>query len=203
MQAQHPVSNTEPTVSCSRTFKALSYIVANVAFISLIMTSLLLDSSTVSAQTPGETQLHAVLSATQEVPPVAMPSTAIGVANLTVNPDHTVIAYTLELQGPFTGAPTQAHIHVGPVGVAGPVVFFLCATDSTAPAPAPAGTQPCPGAQGGTLTGTLSADKFVPQEDAGIATFAEAINAVISGNSYINVHTPPMVPVRVGVRSGL
>jgi len=156
--------------------------------ISVIVTSVLLDSSTASAQIPGETQLHTVLSETQEVPPAAEPSNAAGTANLTVNPDQTQIAYTLELQGPFTGAPTQAHIHIGPVGVAGPVVFFLCNADSTVSAPA--GTQPCPAVEGGTLSGTLSAGNLVAQPDGGITTFAEAINAILNGNSYINVHTP-------------
>jgi hypothetical protein len=188
MQYHYPDSNTEPVAASYPTSVGLAGIAVQVAFISVIVTSVLLDSSTASAQIPGETQLHAVLSEIQEVPPVAVPSNAAGTANLTVNPDQTQIAYTLELQGPFTGAPTQAHIHIGPVGVAGPVVFFLCNADPSVSAPA--GTQPCPAAAGGTLSGTLSAGNLVAQQDAGITTFAEAINAILNGNSYINVHTP-------------
>ena len=78
-------------------------------------------------------KLEATLDSAQEVPPVQKPSTATGKAELTLNDTQTEIAYTLELNGPFTGPPTQAHIHVGAVDAAGPVVFFLCASGANVP----------------------------------------------------------------------
>jgi hypothetical protein len=55
----------------------------------------------------------------QEVPP--NPSAALAGVNLVRNPNG-----TMTLTGAFAGlAPTAAHVHLGPVGVNGPVVFAL------------------------------------------------------------------------------
>jgi hypothetical protein len=136
------------------------------------------------AQGTTETQLGVVLSANQEVPPVE--SAAKGMGTVTVSADQTTINYTVSLTGPFTGAPQQAHIHVGPTGATGPVIFFLCSADPVAPASVP----DCPPAAGGEISGTLTAAALVPRPEAGIATFADALVALNRGDAYVNVHTP-------------
>ncbi len=147
----------------------------------------------VSAQSepiaPVDVTLDVVMSANQEAPGVIMvPSDAGGTGTLTINAARTEIAYDLTFTGPFTGEPQQAHIHLAPIGANGPVVFFLCSADPTAPAPAP--IQACPGMMGGTLQGTLTAADFIPRPEAGAAMLPEALEAIISGNAYINLHTP-------------
>jgi hypothetical protein len=139
-----------------------------------------------TAQGATETQLGVVLSANQEVPPVTAPSTAKGVGTVTVSADQTTINYTFTLTRPLTGAPQQAHIHVGPTGVAGPVMFFLCNSDPAAPANVP----DCPPAAGGEISGTLTAAALIPRPEAGIATFADAVAALNRGDAYANFHTP-------------
>jgi hypothetical protein len=144
----------------------------------------------VVAQDATEVQLGVILSASQEVPPVSVATTAQGLGTITVNVDRTVISYTFTLTGPFTDVPLQAHIHAGSPGMSGPILFFLCATDSAVPAAAPVGVQACPDASGGVLSGTLTEAEFIPQPEAGIDTFADAVAALSSGNAYVNIHTP-------------
>jgi methylglyoxal synthase len=137
------------------------------------------------AQTASETTLGVVLSANQEAPPVATPSTAKGAGIVTVSADQSTINYTLTLSGPFSGDPQAAHIHAGATGSPGPVIFFLCSSSATAPE----GVQACPTAEGGELSGTLTEAAFMPQPDAGVATFADAVAALNRGGAYVNVHT--------------
>ena len=141
---------------------------------------LTLTSGRVSAQGM-ETVLSATLSTTQEIPLVETPSGAGGSATVTVSADAAQITYTLDLTGPFSAAPTAAHIHLAPPGETGPVVFFLCATMP----PQGVTTQACPDVNGGSVSGTLTAADL----QAGAMTLAEAVAALLAGNTYINVHT--------------
>ena len=70
----------------------------------------------------------------QEVPPVR--TGASGSVALEIDPGKPGIAYTLVVAGPFTSPITQAHIHVGAIGVVGPIVLFFC-TNLTPPAGVP------------------------------------------------------------------
>jgi hypothetical protein len=71
----------------------------------------------------------------------------------------------------------QAHIHIGPAGTNGPVVVFLYG-------PVAAG--------GGRETGVLSSGTFTEDDFVGPLTdrpFSELVDAMRSGNAYVNVHT--------------
>jgi hypothetical protein len=125
---------------------------------------------------------RATLRGTEEVPPVT--TNASGSAELTISDDLTQVAYTLSYTG--LANVTQAHIHVGAVGVNGPIILFLC-TNLALPAGVPA-PPACPAAAG-TVTGTLTAANLIPNAAAGINTFADAITAILNGNTYTNVHT--------------
>jgi hypothetical protein len=115
--------------------------------------------------------LNASLSGAQEVPPVV--SAATGTATVTVDAARTTISVTLTTQG-FATPVTASHIHFGPAGSNGGILFSLFAAPAVFPA---------------TLTKTLTIVDFTPDVVNGIITFADAVNAILIGNTYINVHT--------------
>ena len=116
------------------------------------------------------TTLNAVLSAAQEVPPKT--STATGTATVTVDAAKTTITVALNTTG-LTGV-TASHIHFGAAGANGGVMFSLFAAPAAFTSP---------------LTKTLTSADFTPVAASGISTFADAVNAILAGNAYINVHT--------------
>ncbi|HXE97060.1 MAG TPA: CHRD domain-containing protein [Dongiaceae bacterium] len=115
--------------------------------------------------------LSAVLNGAQEVPPTA--SAATGTATVTIDAARTTINVTMTTQG-FTVPVTASHIHFGPVGTNGGVLLSLFAAPAVFPA---------------TLTKTLTSADFAPDVAHGIITFADAVNAILAGNTYINIHT--------------
>jgi hypothetical protein len=107
------------------------------------------------------------LTGAQEVSPVA--TTATGSATLLLNAAQTQIGVTLNVSG-LTGI-TAAHLHFGAAGVgAGPIIFNLSAIPFASP-----------------LTMTLSSTDFLA--GGGLVTFSDAINALLSGLLYVNVHS--------------
>ena len=117
------------------------------------------------------TTLNAVLNGAQEVPPTI--SAATGTATVTIDAARTTINVTMTTQG-FTTPVTASHIHFGPAGANGGVLFSLFAAPGVFPA---------------TLTKNLTSADFAPDAVNGIITFADAVNAILNGNTYINVHT--------------
>jgi hypothetical protein len=115
-------------------------------------------------------QLSVVLNGAQEVPPTA--STATGTATVTIDAARTTITVTLTTAGLVDA--TASHIHFGAVGMNGGILFSLFAAPGVFPA---------------TLTKTLTSADFTPDTVNGILTFADAVNAMLIGNTYINVHT--------------
>lgn len=116
----------------------------------------------------GPVSLSAILTGLQEVPPVA--TFATGTMALTFNNEQTSMNIVLEEANIVNVA--AAHIHVAPTGVDGPIIFPIAETYYDVP-----------------LFQTLSASNFTPQAGAGINTFEQAIDAILSGDTYVNVHT--------------
>ena len=114
------------------------------------------------------------LTGSEEVPPVA--STGTGFFTATLDATHTQLAFTETVSGLNFSTITASHIHVGPFGVNGPVILFLFnrATEGTFP---------------GTKSATLTAANLIPRPAQGVNTFADAINKMLTGNAYVNVHT--------------
>jgi hypothetical protein len=108
-----------------------------------------------------------------EVP--ANASQAAGQATFSLSPDGTSLDYRLIVAN--LDNPVAAHIHVGPPGVNGPVVAFLFG-----PAAPGGGT-----ANGVIAEGTITAANLVgPLAGQPFSVLVEALN---SGNAYVNVHT--------------
>ena len=80
----------------------------------------------------------------------------------------------------------QSHIHFGQKSVNGGIAVFLCSNLGNGPA----GTAACP-PNGGTVTGTITAEDVVGPATQGIAPgeFEEVLDAIRAGVAYVNVHT--------------
>lgn len=131
------------------------------------------SSSDVTANT---VTLHggprATLTGAGEVPPVT--TAAAGKVALRVT--ESSIEFSLQVDPLPDSAVTAAHIHAGAAGVNGPIIFTLY--DSA--------TQ---GAFSGTKAGTLTASNLVQQPASGITSFTDAVNAILGGSAYVNVHS--------------
>ena len=134
-----------------------------------------------------ETERNAALFGFNERP-TPNNSQGSGTAVLTISSDQTQISYVLTYNG--LANVTQAHIHVGNVNIAGPIILFLCTNVGGAPAGA-AGGQGCPQGSNVTVTGTLTAADLIVRStnNPAINTFADAVAQFLSGNTYTNVHT--------------
>ncbi|MGI9302467.1 MAG: CHRD domain-containing protein [Gammaproteobacteria bacterium] len=132
----------------------------------------------------GPATLQVGLSGTQEVPAVA--TAATGAGSVTLNATQTQISYSVDYA--VIEDIQQAHLHVGIAGTNGSPLFFLCATNPANPVPVPAGTTPqaCPAAPG-PLTGTLTTADFTSA--SGVATFDAAVSRLLSGETYVNIHS--------------
>jgi hypothetical protein len=99
---------------------------------------------------------------------------AVGTATVAVDATNEEIAVTLALFNFETGT-TAGHIHIAPRGVAGPVVINF---------PIPQGrTGDLP------LTFRLGSSAFVARPEIGINTMADAIQSIVGGSGYVNIHT--------------
>jgi hypothetical protein len=122
----------------------------------------------------GENRSYSVhLDADTEVP--ANASLATGQAIFHLSPDGTALDYKLIVAN--LDNPVAAHIHIGPPGVNGPVVAFLFG-------PAAPG--------GGTTNGVIAEGTITAANLVGPLAgqpFSALLDAINSGNAYVNVHT--------------
>jgi hypothetical protein len=124
---------------------------------------------------------RANLSGDQEVPPAD--TRARGQAIFQLSKDGTEISYKLIVAN--IQNVTQAHIHLAPVGVNGPVVVWLY------PSAPPA--QLIPGRFNGVLAEGVITDASLVGPLLG-NELSVLIDALISGNAYVNVHTSQFPP---------
>ncbi len=124
----------------------------------------------VSAQ---QVQMEAILNGGNEAPN-KVTSGALGTAECAVN----ISARTISCTGTAFNLPsgvTQGHIHVGADGVAGPVVC-------NAVVPVNASND---------FNFSISCDEsnIVLRPEIGIRSFEDFLQAVLGGNSYVNIHS--------------
>jgi hypothetical protein len=136
-----------------------------------VAAALLISATPSSAQVVNMT---ATLSGGEETPAPGLLTGAVGLATVAVDPVAEEISVTLALFNFSTGT-TAGHIHVAPRGIAGPVVInFPIPTGRTGDLP---------------LTFRVGASAFVARPEIGIATMADAIQAIVGGGAYVNIHT--------------
>jgi hypothetical protein len=131
---------------------------------------------------------HANLTGAQEPPPVI--TAAMGTLTLTISADRTQIDYVLNVTTALPNI-TQGHIHIGPIGTNGPIVLDFCTNLATPPAGVPV-PPPCPLAPFAVpLTGTFTTLnlRLGAGAPAGVNNFADAVNHILSGDAYANVHS--------------
>ncbi|MBI3464797.1 MAG: peptidylprolyl isomerase [Planctomycetes bacterium] len=114
---------------------------------------------------------HATLNGAQEAP-TPVTTAATGTATLTFDPGTGTFSLDVRVQGITLAQLTAAHIHRGAVGVAGPVILDLDASQWVA--------------DGTGIRRTINSASFV--SDANF-TAAEKMAALLAGDTYVNVHT--------------
>ena len=153
-----------------------------ISTILILVTVALLVTSGVAATAMLNFRAH--LPGSEEVPPldVVIQTLAQGQAIFKLSEDGSEIHYKLivaNINNVF-----MSHIHKGAPGVNGPIAVWLY--PSTTPGAGPAGQ----GRVDGVLAeGTITQANLVNQAATGITTIAELMNAIESGNAYVNVHT--------------
>lgn len=111
---------------------------------------------------------EANLSGLNQVPPNASPGS--GLATLSYDDVAATISYEVIFSGLVSPA-SAAHIHLGPAGTNGPVLF-----------PFPS----VPSVTSGSFSGAFSIADLIPKP--GVETIALAIAAGIDGRLYVNIH---------------
>jgi|SRR5687768_161776 hypothetical protein len=138
-------------------------------FVAVTAAAVLLTAASASAQ---QISMVANLSPGEETP--ALLSGAVGTAEVGVDITNRELSVTLRVFNIPT-ATSAGHIHVGPRGVAGPVVLDF---------------PNIPGRVGDfTLTFRLSQTALRPNPGIGINTMEDVIQAIAGGNAYVNIHT--------------
>lgn len=133
------------------------------------LAALALTATAASAQV---IQMTAVLSSGDETP--ALLSGAVGTAEVGVDVGAKELSITLRVFNMPT-ATTAGHIHVGPKGVAGPVVIDFPGI---------------PGRIGDfVLAFRVNQAALRPQPAIGINTMDDVIQAITGGNAYVNIHS--------------
>lgn len=117
--------------------------------------------------------LAASLTGGEETP--ILNTGAVGRAEVVVDTANQELTVTLRVFNIPTPT-TAGHIHIGPAGIAGPVVVNF-----------PEGL----GGRTGdfAMSFRLGPNQFVPRPAIGINTMEDAIQAIVNGNSYVNIHT--------------
>ena len=113
--------------------------------------------------------VNAVLRGSQTVPAVSPAGS--GTAVLVVSADRLSIGVTLNVSG-LTSAISGAFVRAGQAGINGPAIFTLSG-----------------GAFASPLIKTLTVADFTAAPGLGINTFAQAVDAIINGLTYVEVRT--------------
>lgn len=117
--------------------------------------------------------LAAALNGGEETP--VLNTGAVGRAEVSVDAQNQELTVTLRVFNVPTPT-TAGHIHVGPEGIAGPVVINF--------------PEAIVGRTGDfAMMFRLNATHFVARPAIGINTMEDAIQAIVNGNSYVNIHT--------------
>jgi hypothetical protein len=118
----------------------------------------------------GEIHLTAMPDGDQEVPPVV--TEASGEMALVLNEERTELAFELNVMNLDPVEIAAAHLHLGAAGVNGPVIFVLSDVSFESP-----------------LSGVLTEVDLAAQPSLGVETFDDAVEMMLQGMVYVNVHS--------------
>jgi hypothetical protein len=134
----------------------------------LTLALVLLLTGQASAQT-----FNAALSGAEETP--ALNTGAVGTAEVSLDASARELAITVRVFNLPT-ASTAGHIHAGGRGTAGPVIINFPTTIA--------------GRTGDfSMTFRVGERDFVQRPAQGILSFDDAVQAILLGNTYVNIHT--------------
>ncbi len=138
-------------------------------------------TTTATSASENVSVLHARLTGFQQVPPIF----THGSGTFTARMRGGSITFTLTYSDLSTPA-SMAHLHFGQRAVNGGIFVWLCGTAGGKPACPPGNT-----AATATVKGTLTANDIVAVSSQGLQAkdFAAALQAIESGEAYVNVHT--------------
>ena len=142
-----------------------------------VMMAVLVTAGLMGLAAPASAQtvvLTANLTGANEPPIPGILTGAFGSATITVNLTTRTVTYMVNVFNLPSGV-TASHIHVGAVGIAGPVVVNF----------APAVTS----SNDFSFTGVVQDTAFVLRPDQGIRSADDMFQAILGGNSYVNVHS--------------
>ena len=120
--------------------------------------------------------LTAKLTGAGEATPTAngINTAAFGDATVVVNMSTRTVTYTVNVFNLPSGV-TASHIHVGAEGTGGPVVVNF--------------TVPTSASNDFSYTGTVADTAFILRPDQGVRSADDMFQAILGGNSYVNVHS--------------
>lgn len=118
--------------------------------------------------------LTAALSGGNETPAPGVNTGAFGTATVVVNLGARTVAWNVQVFN-FPSGVTAAHIHVGAAGTPGPTVVNF--------------TVPTPASNDFDIVGSARDTEFTLRPDQGIRSADDMFQAILGGNSYINVHS--------------
>lgn len=141
-------------------------------------------ATTGDVDTRGDSSVREQLTGYEETP-LAVSTAAAGQFRAQINEETQEIAWRLNYAD-LEGDVTQAHVHFGSPSQTGGISVFLCTNLDNGPE----GTQPCPPAPA-MISGTIAPADIIGPTGQGIAAgeFAELIQAVRAGFTYVNVHS--------------
>ena len=118
--------------------------------------------------------LKATLTGANETPAPGINTGAFGTATVTVDTTARTVTYSVQVFNLPSGV-IASHIHVGAAGTAGPVVVNFSPTVNSS--------------NDFTFSGTVADTTFVLRPDQGIRSADDMFQAILGGNSYVNVHS--------------
>lgn len=116
--------------------------------------------------------LTAALAGNEEVPGIN--TGAFGSATITVNMSARTVTYAVDVFNLPSGV-TASHIHIGASGTAGPVIVNFA--------------PPLTASNDFSYSGTVPDTQFLLRPDQGIRSADDIFQAIIGGNTYVNVHS--------------
>lgn len=117
--------------------------------------------------------LTANLTGSEETP-TALNTGAFGTATITLDVAARSLTYRIDVFNLPSGV-TASHIHVGGVGTTGPVIVNFA--------------PPVTASNDFAFSGTVPESQWVVRADQGIRSGDDVIQAILGGNTYVNVHS--------------